>query len=192
MANVSNASGVFTGLNELHVVSGGFADGFELAEGASLVEIPVAEDSGFTYSGGTPSVERYRIHGLSAPWSSKMTPGDAEANLFIPQVTKALLTLFGFTAADASATLLNKSWSGVKFSEDPHEVLLGVAAINRTVDQLFAIKKIKVLASLIFDDANSAKPIGIQLTGAAAAGSDADALGIFDLDSATPSSSSSE
>ena len=99
MANVSNASGVFTGLNELHVVSGGFADGFELATGATLVEIPVAEDSGFTYSGGTPSVERYRIHGLSAPWSSKMTPGDAEVNLFIPQVTKALLELFGFTTA---------------------------------------------------------------------------------------------
>ena len=181
MANVSNATGVFTGISELHVVKGGFADGFTLGDGASLVEIPVAEDGGFSYNGGTPSVERYRIHGMSAPWTSKMTPGDAEVNLFVPQVTSALLTLFGFTASAASASLLSKNWSGVKFSETQKEVHLGVAAINRTADQLFGIKKIKVLASIIFDDANSAKPIGIQLTGASASGADTDAMGIFDL-----------
>ena len=84
MASVSNSTGVFTGINELHVVAGGFASGFTLASGATLVEVPVAEDSGFSYTGGTPSVERYRIHGLSTPWAAKMTPGDAETNLFIP------------------------------------------------------------------------------------------------------------
>ena len=184
MANVSNANGVFTGISELHVVKGGFDTGFALPSGvAAPTEIPVAEDGGFSYNGGTPSVERYRIHGLSSPWSSKMTPGDAEVNLFIPQVTKALLTLFGFTADDATITsLLSKKWAGVKFAETQKEVYLGIAALNRTADQLFAIKKIKVLASIIFDDANSAKPIGIQLTGAQAAGADADAMGIFEVD----------
>ena len=182
MANVSNASGVFTGISELHVIAGGFGTGFTLGSG-SLVEVPVAEDGGFSYNGGTPSVERYRIHGMSAPWASKMTPGDAEVNLFIPQVTKDQLTLFGFTADDATITsLLTKKWTGVKFAETQKEVYLGIAAINRTGDQLFAIKKIKVLASIIFDDANSAKPIGIQLTGASAAGGDADAMGIFEVD----------
>ena len=180
MANVSNAKGVFTGISELHVVKGGFADGFTLAEGSALTEIPVAEDSGFSYTGGTPSVERYRIHGLSTPWSSKMTPGDAETNLFVPQVTSALLTLFGFTAATATASLLNKSWNGVKFNDAPKEVYLGIAAINRTADQLFAIKKVKVLASIVFDDANSAKPIGFQLTGTSLS-SEADAMGIFEV-----------
>ena len=181
MANVSNATGVFTGISELYVVDGGFAEGFTLASGSSLEEVPVAEDGGFSYNGGTPSVERYRIHGMSAPWTSKMTPGDAEVNLFIPQVTKAQLKLFGFTADDATTSLNNKNWSGVKFSETQKEVYLGIAAINRTGDQLFAIKKIKVLASIIFDDANSAKPIGIQLNGASAAGADTDAMGIFEV-----------
>lgn len=188
MANVSNANGVFTGISELHVVKGGFASGFTLDSGATLVEIPVAEDSGFSYSGGTPSVERYRIHGLSTPWASKMTPGDAETNLFVPQVTKALLTLFGFTAADASATLLNKSWSGVKFNDAPKEIYLGIAAINRTADQLFAIKKVKVLASIVFDDANSAKPVGFQLTGTSNS-ADEDAMGIFEVAGSSSSSS---
>lgn len=192
MANVSNANGVFTGISELHVVKGGFANGFTIASGATLVEIPVAEDSGFSYTGGTPSVERYRIHGLSTPWASKMTPGDAETNLFVPQVTKSLLTLFGFTAADAnSVNLLNKTWNGVKFNDAPKEVYLGIAAINRTADQLFAIKKVKVLASIVFDDANSAKPVGFQLTGTSSS-ADEDAMGIFEVASSGSSSSSSE
>ena len=190
MANVSNSTGVFTGISELHVIAGGFGTGFSVPAGKQLVEVPVAEDSGFSYNGGTPSVERYRIHGLSAPWTSKMTPGDAEINLFIPQVTKAQLELFGFTVVDATIAAnslsstnaaLKQAWDGVKFAETQKEVYLGVAAVNRTADGLFAIKKIKVLASIVFDDANSAKPIGIQLTGAQAAGADADAMGIFEV-----------
>lgn len=182
MASVSNANGVFSGINEMHVVKGGFAAGFTLASGSSLVEVPVAEESGFTYTGGTPSTERYRIHGLSAPWAIKTTPGDAEANIFIPQVTKEILELCGYTVtASQSASLLNKNWSGITWGETSKEVILGIAAINRTADQLFGIKKIQVLASIVFDDANSAKPIGIQLTGASTGGADTDALGLFTL-----------
>lgn len=185
MANVSNSTGVFTGINELHVISGGFATGFGLG-GGTLVEIPVAEDSGFSYTGGTPSVERYRIHGLSTPWAAKMTPGEAETSLFIPQVTKDLLTLFGFTADDLTInSLLNKKWSGVKFKETSKEVDLGIAAINRTENSIFAIKKSRFLASIVFDDASSAKPIGFQLTGASISGGDADAMFIGDVEASS-------
>lgn len=185
MANVSNSTGVFTGINELHVISGGFATGFGLG-GGTLVEIPVAEDSGFSYTGGTPSVERYRIHGLSTPWAAKMTPGEAETSLFIPQVTKDLLTLFGFTANDLTiSSLLNKKWSGVKFKETSKEVDLGIAAINRTENSIFAIKKSRFLASIVFDDASSAKPVGFQLTGASISGGDADAMFIGDVEASS-------
>ena len=177
MANVSNSTGVFTGINELYVVAGGFGTDFALAEGKSLVEVPVAEESGFSYTGGTPSVERYRIHGLNTPWAAKMTPGDAETNLFIPQVTQELLTLFGFTAGTlASMSAGGKKFSGTKFSESCKEVDLGIAAINRTADEIFAIKKNRFLASIVFDDAASAKPIGIQLTGASISGGESDAM----------------
>lgn len=184
MANVSNATGVFTGINELHVVPGGFAAGFTLPTGVNApTEIPVAEDSGFSYTGGTPSVERYRIHGLNTPWAAKMTPGEAETSLFIPQVTKALLTLFGFEADDLTITsLLSKKWSGVKFKETSREVDLGIAAVNRTQNSIFCIKKSRFLASIVFDDANSAKPIGFQLTGSSISGGDADAMFIGDVD----------
>ncbi len=185
MANVSNASGVFTGISELHVISGGFSAGFTLPSGGTLTEIPVAEDSGFSYTGGTPSVESYRIHGLTTPWSTRMTPGDSEVNLFVPQVTQELLTLFGFTATAVSiASLAGKKWSGTKFKETSSEVNLGIAAINSDQTQLFAIKKVKLLATIVFDDAASAKPVGIQLTGASVAGGDEDAMAICEIDAA--------
>lgn len=190
MAQVSNSTGVFTGIDELHVVAGGFNTGFTLPQGVTPTEVPVAEDSGFSYTGGTPSTERYRIHGLSTPWASKMTPGDAETALFIPQITKALLELFGFVAAEANISFKGKSYSGTNFKESAHEVVLGIAAINRTDDQIFAIKKSKFLASLVFDDPNSAKPVGISLTGVSASGTDTDAMFIGDLVSSGSSSSS--
>ena len=181
MAAVNNSTGVFTGIDELHVVKGGFETGFALPAGITPVEVPVAEDSGFSYTGGTPSTERYRIHGLSTPWASKMTPGDAETSLFIPQITEDLLILFGFDAEAAQVTFKGKNYSGTKFGESAHEVILGIAAINRTDDQIFAIKKTKFLAALVFDDPNSAKPVGISLTGASASGSDKDAMFIGEL-----------
>lgn len=181
MAAVSNSTGVFTGIDELHVVKGGFDANFTLPNGVTPKEVPVAEDSGFSYTGGTPSTERYRIHGQSTPWASKMTPGDAETSLFIPQITKELLELFGFDAEAATMTFKGKNFSGTKFGENAHEVVLGLAAINRTEDQIFAIKKTKFLAALVFDDPNSAKPVGISLTGASASGSDKDAMFIGEL-----------
>ena len=184
MAAVSNATGVFTGIDELHVIPGGFGTGFTIPSGKTLTEVPVAEDSGFTYTGGTPSTERYRIHGLSTPWSVKMTPGDAETALFIPQITKDLLVLFGFDADDLTInSLLGRKWSGTKFKESAHEVVLGIAAVNRTDDQLFAIKKSKFLATIVADSLDSAKPVGISLTGASASGTDADAMFIGDVES---------
>ena len=183
MTNVSNSSGVFTGISQLHILPGGFGAGFTLPSGKSLTEVPVAEDGGFTYNGGTPSTERYRVHGLTAPWAVRMTPGDAETNLFVPQITKAILELFGYEVDDLTITsLLSKKWSGVKFKETSKAVEVGIAALNDTEDQLFAIKKTKLLASIVFDEANSAKPIGIQLTGASTAGGDADAMGICSID----------
>lgn len=182
MAHVTNDKGVFTGLSELHIIPGGFGTGFSTAN-KTPIEVPVAEDGGFTYNGGTPSVERYRIHGMTAPWAARMTPGDAETQLFVPQITKEILETFGFDVDDATITsLLSKKWSGVKFRETSHAVEVGIAAINDTETQLFAIKKTKLQASIVFDEANSAKPIGIQLTGASTAGGDADAMGIFEVD----------
>lgn len=182
----------FVGISALYVLKGGFNAKFALPTGtgaAQLTEVPVAEDGGFTYTGGEPSIEHYKIHGLTADWTSRTTPGETEVNLFIPSVTKEQLQLFGFTVQDATAGTDTPAGmtitSGFMFAETSLSVTVGIAAVNDEGTKLFAIKAAKLSATILFDEANSAKPIGISLTGSTSAGGDADAMGIFELAAAS-------
>lgn len=186
MANIAaKNTNKFVGISALHVVKGGFGAAFALSDGSTLEEIPVAEDGGFTYTGGEPSIEHYKIHGLTADWTSRTTPGETSVNLFIPSITKALLELFGFTVTAISGTGQTAAGmsvsSGFTFAESSLAVTLGIAAINDEGTKLFGIKAAKLSATIVFDEANSAKPIGISLTGSTSAGGDSDAMGIFEL-----------
>ena len=183
MANIAaTETNKFVGISALKVVKGGFASNFTLAQDTSLVEIPVAEDGGFTYTGGEPSIEHYKIHGLTADWTSRTTPGETTVNLFVPSITKSLLELFGFTVATASSAAgIATNASGFIFAETSLAVNLGIVAFNDEGNKAFAIKAAKLSATIVFDEANSAKPIGISLTGSTSAGGDADAMGIFEI-----------
>jgi len=172
----------FVGISALYIVSGGFGSDFA-TNGKTITEVPVAEDGGFTYTGGEPSIEHYKIHGLTADWTSRTTPGETQVNLFVPSVTKAQLQLFGFTVADKNSGSIGQATisSGFKFAETSLAVTIGIAAVNDEGNKLFAIKAAKLSATLVFDEANSAKPIGISLTGSTSAGGDPDAMGIFEI-----------
>ena len=173
----------FVGISALYVLPGGFGDNFVTPQGKTLTEVPVAEDGGFTYTGGEPSIEHYKIHGLTADWTSRTTPGETTVNLFIPSVTKDQLQLFGFTVEDKKSGSVGDYTitDGFVFAETSLAVTVGIAAINDEGTKLFGIKAAKLSASLVFDEANSAKPIGISLTGSTSKGGDNDAMGIFEV-----------
>lgn len=191
MATISSyQAGTFVGISHLFFVQGGFGDSFATT-GKTVNELPVAEDGGFTYDGGSPSVEHYRVHGVSGDWTSRMTPGDTEINLFIPTVDADVLAACGFvtttissgapTVADADVGDYKfTATSGYAFAETQKAFSVGIAAINDEGTKMFAIKKVKLLASVLFDAADTAKPIGITLTGSSAASTAADAMGIFE------------
>lgn len=182
MANVGTMQpDAFVGISELHVLPGGFGNDFTTPSGSTLTEVPVAQDGGFTYNGGEPSTDHYKIHGLTADWTSRMTPGDTEVNLFVPVVNETVLELFGFSPASATASVAGKSWEGFKFPEMSKAVTLGIAALNDEGTKLFAIKAVKLQASILFDSADTAKPIGITLTGASKSGAATDAMAIFEI-----------
>ena len=160
--------------------------------GKTVIELPVAQDGGFTYNGGTPNIDHYKVHGIAGDWTSRMTPGETEINLFIPTVDKEVLQACGFQsvstldASDAAKAVVadtgDYSWTpttGYTFAETQKAFSVGIAAINDEANQMFAIKKVKLMASILFDSADTAKPIGITLTGSNAASSAPDAMGIF-------------
>lgn len=182
----------FVGISHLFFVKGGFGSKFN-ATGKEVKELPVAQDGGFNYNGGTPNVDHYKVHGIPGDWTSRMTPGETEINLFIPAINDEILEACGFeSVASLTSSELNKAkvedsgdykWtptSGYTFSETQKSFSVGIAAINDEGNKMFAVKKVKLMASILFDAADSAKPIGITLTGANAASSDPDAMGIFE------------
>lgn len=198
MAKVSKyQEGAFVGISHLFFIIGGFGDNFTTKVGnvdKVVKELPVAQDGGFTYNGGSPSIDHYKVHGIAGDWTSRMTPGETEINLFIPTVDKEVLTACGFQSvsdvdpsdigadnvvADADDYKFTPS-KGYTFAETQKAFSVGIAAINDEGNQMFAIKKVKLMASILFDSADTAKPIGITLTGSNAASSAADAMGIFD------------
>lgn len=197
MSKISDyQAGAFTGISHLFFVMSGFGDKFDTT-GKTVKEVPVAEDGGFNYNGGSPSINHYKVHGITGDWTSRMTPGETEINLFIPTIDQEVLTACGFTvttiaAADAAKAVLADSdagdakftpasgKAGYSFAETQKAFSVGLAAINDEGTMMFAIKKVKLLASILFDAADTAKPIGITLSGSSAAATAPDAMGIFE------------
>lgn len=197
MATISSyQAGTFVGISHLFFIQGGFGDKFDTT-GKTVKEIPVAEDGGFSYSGGSPSIEHYRVHGISGDWTSRMTPGDTEINLFVPTIDEEVLTACGFNTTTISSTDAAKAavadsdagdykftptsgQTAFSFAETQKAFSVGIAVVNDEGNKMFAIKKVKLLASILFDAADTAKPIGVTLTGASSASSAADAMGIFE------------
>lgn len=197
MATISQyQGGTFVGISHLWFVIGGFGDKFEVGS-KSCIEIPVAQDGGFTYSGGSPSIDHYKVHGITGDWTSRMTPGDTEINLFIPCIDSEVLAACGYHVTTVSSTDAAKvtvgdtdagdyeftpasGTTGSSFAEVNSAFTVGIAAANDEGTKLFCIKKVKLLASILFDAADTAKPIGITLVGSSSASAATDAMGIFE------------
>lgn len=197
MATLSTyQGGTFVGISHLWFIKGGFGNKFDTT-GKDVLEVPVAQDGGFTYSGGSPSINHYKVHGITGDWTSRMTPGDTDINLFIPCIDEEVLTNCGFTktviaAADAAKVAPSDgnvgdykwvpatSTPGFSFAEVNSAFTVGIAAANDEGTKLFCIKKVKLLASILFDAADTAKPIGITLVGSSSASTSSDAMGIFE------------
>ena len=202
MANLASyQEGAFVGISHLFFVIGGFGANFDTT-GKTVKEVPVAQDGGFTYDGGTPNVDHYKVHGISGDWTSRMTPGETNINLFIPTVDTEVLQACGFTtnAIASGAPVVGDpdagdyKFTGTKgytFAESQKAFTVGIAAVNDEGSQLFAIKNVKLLASILFDSADTAKPIGITLQGASTSASAPDAMGIFEGSTSQVTSSSS-
>ena len=180
---------VFSGISALYAVKGGFTvtSGAVNLASADLVELPVSESGGVNINGGTPSTSIFRVHGLNAPWTSRMTPGDAEVTLQVPTYNDTVLDLLynEDTGADLAITLPSgatvdgkTALEGKSFSFPEKAVNLGLLIINDTEDKALFVKKIKVMASPQFDGEDT--PFAINLNGTVASGADKDALAILE------------
>ena len=177
---------VFDGISAVYAVSGGFttesAGSYDL-DGA--IELPVSESGGVNINGGTPSTTTFRVHGLTAPWTSHMTPGDVELSLEVPTNDEAVLGLVygGPSSTNVSVASVPKgsgtaTISGKGFGWPQKSVNIGLLIVNDTEDKALFIKKAKLLASPQFNGED--KPFCVTLTGTVAEAADAESLAILE------------
>ena len=186
---------VFDGISALYAVEGGFTvtEGSVDLSQVKLVELPVSESSGVSINGGSPSTTVFRVHGLNAPWTSHITPGDAEITLQIPTYDENVMQLVYGSAYSAQTLTValpagavggateQTSLVGKSFSFPEKAVNLGLLIINDTEDKALFIKKVKLLASPEF--AGEDVPFVVNMTGTVASGGDIDAMAILTKDS---------
>ena len=183
------SSDVFAGISALYAVKGGFtvSEGSVNLSNVDLIELPVSESGGVSINGGTPSNSIFRVHGLNAPWTSRMTPGDAEVTLQVPTYNDAVLDLiYGEDTGQSLALTMPAdakvsgvtTLAGKSFGFPEKAVNLGLLIINDTEDKALFVKKVKVMASPQFDGEDT--PFAVNLTGTVASGADKDALAILE------------
>lgn len=178
---------VFDGISAVYAVAGGFTLGSGQTEYSldGAVELPVSESGGVNINGGTPSTTQFRVHGLTAPWTSHMTPGDVELTLEVPTNDEAVLGLVygGTTPTNVSIGSVPKgdgtmTISGKGFGWPQKSVNVGLLIVNDTEDKALFIKKAKLLASPQFNGED--KPFCVTLTGTVAEAADAESLAILE------------
>lgn len=187
------ADAVFSSISAVYAYKGGFpasSSGTLDISSLDLVELPCSEDSGFSYNGGSPSVSHFKVHGQTADWSSRITPGDAELTIEVPTYDPTVLEmLYGQAGNDLTVKLpdditlgdnasTQKAGKGKAFSFEQKAITLGLLLLNDTADKALFIKSAKVMATPSFD--GSDKPYVVTLTGTLQAASDPEAMAILE------------
>lgn len=157
---------VFIGLSQVLIKEGGITD---FTNVAPEYEIPVTVDS-LSLSMGEATLNRVKVHGLQTDWAVTSTPGDFEFACTIPSTHKTLLSyFFGEANNIASATVNEKTYSGVSLTVKNVQRDMGIVLINEAEDKCVLFKKMTVTPALAFEN-GSTEPIGIRLTGTLVAG----------------------
>ncbi len=193
-ASITKASAqdkTFVGLDGVYLVLGGIPETGTITEtetkptggwvNGNCIQVPVSRDGGFTYTGGSPSTERFNIHGMVGAYTARITPGDSEVNIEIPTYQTEILSFCGFNPTATTKTIMGKTYAGFSYDESPKALTLGIIGFNDENNKVMFLKKVKVQASLTFDEADSAKPVSVVMTGASVAGGASDAIGFLEV-----------
>lgn len=177
---------VFADIDAVFAVKGGFPDassGAVDASGLNIVEFP-CERGSFNYTGGDPTINHFKVHGLNADWAQTFTPGDGQVTLNVPTYGTDILELvYGKTGTDLTVTLPTgvaekTTFKGKSFSYEQKQVFLGLLILNGTGDKALYIKKVTFIATPKMDNENN--PLYITLTGSMNATTDVDATAVLE------------
>ncbi len=150
-------------------------------------ELPVEVDS-ISISQDDPTINNYRVHGLSIPWTTSAEVGDTNIEFVVPTNHTDVLKLAYGTSAVTSVSasvqtaivgdggsIAAGTWSGnsVKFNDT--KVVGCVAILNQSKDKLLIINNLALYVTPQYDSA-STEPYALKFTGSMESGSGGDMI----------------
>jgi hypothetical protein len=178
LKKMTDLKDVFNGISSVLFQTTPLVTGDSIAI-APEYELPVEVDS-ITISQDDPTINNYRVHGLSIPWTTSSEVGDVNLDFIVPTnhtdvlklaygnnaVTSVSVTVTGAAGDGGDAS---GSWTGnsVKFSKT--KVVGCIALLNESKDKLLVINNVALYAAPQYDNA-STEPFAIHFVGSMEAG----------------------
>lgn len=158
---------VFAGLNEVRYYANKFTVGSDgtVTIGADYKEMPCTVDT-FNFSQAAPTINHYKVVGLSVDWASASQAGDTEISLNVPSFADELLTLFwgADNVKSAKATFKGGNFTGSAVTLKKHKVTGAFVLINEAEDAVLILNDVGLYATATNGDADTA-PYYINLAG---------------------------
>lgn len=116
------------------------------------LDVPVKVDT-IEFEQGEPSIEHYKVIGLSGDWVSSSESGDISLSFRVPtKHTDILKMAFGSSAvSQVSATVGSDSYTGDGLILTNHKVTGTWVIVNDAQDQLLVINNTALYASVVMD-----------------------------------------
>lgn len=133
-------------------------------------DLPVTIDT-LNIQQGEPTINHYKVHGLTSDWISTSTPGDFEISMTVPTLHTDVLKLAYGASAIASFEVeftgesgTAESFSGIGVNMEQHKVACSLALLNSTKDKLLILNNAALWASPLYEN-GSTDPFAIRFTG---------------------------
>lgn len=115
------------------------------------MDVPVKVDT-IEFEQGEPSIEHYKVIGLSGDWVSSSEAGDITLSFRVPtKHTDVLKMAFGTSSVTEKSVTYDGTWTGDGVVLSNHKVTGTWAIVNDAQDQMLIINNTALYASIVMD-----------------------------------------
>jgi hypothetical protein len=155
---------VFNGLSSIYLKKGALTD---FSSVTFDMDLPVTVDT-LQISSSDPTLNRTKVHGLSADWTVSSTPGEITFAATIPSVSEELIKYFLGESNSVSASVTTtgdaQKFKGISATLNNVKLTVGLGLLSEDGEKLILVKKLIAYASPQYENGSST-PFAFKLTG---------------------------
>lgn len=162
--NKTDLKDVFNGLSSIYLKKGAL-DGFSNV--AFDMDLPVTVDT-LQITASDPTLNRTKVHGLSADWTVSATPGEITFAATVPSVSEEIVKYFLGEANSVTANVTTDggavAYKGIAATLNNIKLTIGLGLLSEDKEKLILVKKLVAYAAPQYEN-GSTTPFAFKLTG---------------------------